>query len=136
MADTVSEIASKTGISPEAVHKGLGLILALLKSKLPAESFEKVSAAVPEADQMMAAVEDTGEPDTGGVVGAVKGVIGKILGGGGTDALLAHFGQHGISPDQIHSFIPKVMEFLKGRLPENVWNQINNVLPTPQEATH
>src|SRR5262249_628324 len=102
MADIVSELAGKTGISPEAVQKGLGLIIALPNSKLPTESFEKVSAAVPEGDKMMAAVEDTGEAGTGGVVGALKGVIGKILGGGGTDAFLAHFGQLGISPDQIH----------------------------------
>src|SRR5262249_10950514 len=113
-----------------------GIILALLKAKLPAESFAKVNEAVPGAENMMAAAADTTEEGNGGVLGAVRGAIGKILGGGGTDALLAHFGQLGMSPEQVQGFLPKVIEFLKDKLPEDVWNQVSNLLPTAQEAAH
>ena len=75
MADIASELAGKTGISVEAAQKGLGVVLGLLKSKLPADSYAKVTAAVPGADSMIAAA-----PDSGGVVGAVKGAVGKIFG--------------------------------------------------------
>src|SRR5262245_43161808 len=135
MADIVSELASKCGISTEVAQKGLGLILGLMKSKLPAESFAKVSAAVPGADNMMAAVADTAGQASGGVVGAVKGAIGKIF-GGGTDAVVAQFAQVGMTPDQIQGFIPKVVEFFKGKLPENVMSQVAGLLPVPAEAAH
>jgi hypothetical protein len=136
MADIATELANKCGISADVAQKGLGIILTLLKSKLPAESFAKVSAAVPGADNMMAAVADTGEQAGGGVVGAIKGAIGQIFGGGGAEALLAKFGQLGISAEECHGFLPKVMEFLKGKLPENVMSQISGLLPAPQEAAH
>jgi hypothetical protein len=136
MADITSEVASRCGISEETARKGLGIVLELLKSKLPAESFAKVSAAVPEADNMMAAAAETGEQPTGGVVGVVKDALGRIFGDGSTEALLAKFGQLGLSPEQIQALLPKVTEFLKDKLPENVMSEISNLLPTTQEATH
>jgi hypothetical protein len=135
MADIASELASKTGINVESAQKGLGVVLGLLKSKLPAESFSKVSAAIPGADDMMADAADAGGQATGGVLGAVKGAVGKLF-GGGTDALVSKFGQLGMSADQIQGFIPKVLEFLRGKVPENVMKQISGLLPVPQETAH
>jgi hypothetical protein len=135
MADIASELAGKSGISVESAQKGLGVVLALLKSKLPADTFAKVSAAIPAADSMMAKVADTGAQATGGVVGAVKSAVGKFF-GGGSEALISKFGQLGMSADQIQTFIPKVLEFLKGKLPENVMNQIKGLLPIPEDAAH
>src|SRR5262245_47879117 len=135
MADIASELATKCGISADVAEKGLGVVLSLLKSKLPADVFNKVSAAVPGADHMMATVADMGEEAASGVVGAIKGAIGQIF-GGGTDALLAKIGQLGMSPDQLHDFLPRVVEYLKGKLPEHVMNEISGLLPTTQEATH
>ena len=134
MADIASELATRCGISTEAAQRGLGVVLALLKSKLPEETFSKISSAVPNADSMMAAAADISEP-SGGMMEVVKGALGKIF-GGGTDALLAKFANLGLTPEQIHEFIPKVMEFLKGKLPDNVMNQVTALLPTTQEAAH
>jgi len=134
MADIASELAGKCGISTEQAQKGLGVVLGLLKSKLPADSFAKVSAAIPGADNLMAKVADTGQ-EAGGVLGAVKGAFGKLF-GGGTEALLSKFGQLGLSADQIQAFLPRVLEFLKGRVPDNVMSQISGFLPAPQEAAH
>jgi hypothetical protein len=136
MADIASELASKCGISTEQAQKGLGAVLGLIKSKLPAETYAKISAAVPGADSMMSATDDTSAQASGGVVGAVKDVVGKLFGGGGAEALIAKFGQVGMTPDQISGFISKLKEYFKGKLPENVVSQISGLLPTPQEATH
>jgi Protein of unknown function VcgC/VcgE (DUF2780) len=137
MADIASELASKCGISVDSAQKGLGIVLGLLKSKLPAESFSKITAAVPGAESMMSSVADAGAQGSSSVLGAVKGVVGKLLGGGGaTDALIANFGQLGMTPDQLQSFIPKVMEFLQGKLPANLMAQISSLLPIPQETAH
>jgi len=132
MADITSELASQVAISEETARKGMGIVLELLKHKLPEESFAKVTAAVPDAESMMSAAE-TGDHSTG-VVGAVKDALGHIFGNGSTEALLAKFGQLGLTAEQIQAFIPKVMEFLKGKLPDNVVNQISGLLPTTQEA--
>jgi hypothetical protein len=134
MADIASELAKACGISAESAQKALGVILGLLKSKLPAESFTRLSSAIPGADGMMEAAADLGQEGTG-ILEAVKGAFGKIL-GSGTEATLARFAQLGLSPDQIQAFIPKVLEFLKGKLPENVMTQIKGHLPTPQETAH
>ena len=136
MADIATELATKCGISPDAAQKGLGVILGLLKSKLPADSFSKVSTAIPGADKMMSAAADTGEQAAGGVVGAVKGAVGKIFGGSGIDAAISKFGQLGMSADQIQQFIPKVLDFFKSKLPANVMSQISGHLPLPQETAH
>jgi hypothetical protein len=136
MADIVSELASRCGISADTARKGLGVVFGLLKNKLPADSFNKLSDAVPGADDMMNAAENTADESGGGVVGAVKGAIGKIFGGNGAGAALAKLSQIGMTPDQITNFIPKVLEYLKGKLPENILGHVKDVLPTPQEAAH
>jgi hypothetical protein len=135
MADIASELANKCGISVDSVQKGLGAVLGLLKSKLPADSFARVSAAIPGADNMMSSLADTGEQASGGVLGAVKGAVGKLF-GGGTDSLLAKIGQLGIAPDKLPAFMSGIVEHLKGKVPENVLSQVSDVLPAPQEATH
>jgi hypothetical protein len=76
-------------------------------------------------DSMMANLADTGEQATGGVVGAVKAPLGSFF-GGGSEALISKFGQLGMSADQIQTFIPKVLEFPKGKLPENLANRVKD----------
>ena len=50
--------------------------------------------------------------------------------------MLTKFGQLGMTPEQIQGFLPRVLEFLKGKVPESVMGQISGLLPTPQEAAH
>ena len=135
MADIATELASKCGISPEVAQKGLGIVLGLFKSKLPAETYSKVSAAVPGADNMIAAAADMGEHSGGGVIDAVKGTIGKLF-GGNAGALLGKFEQLGMSPDQIQGFVSKTTEYFKGKLPENAMSQISGLLPIPELTAH
>jgi hypothetical protein len=136
MADIAAELANRCGISVEQAKKGLGVVLGLLKSKLPAESFNKLSEHVPEANDLMASAASMADETGGGVVGAVKGAIGKIFGGEGVGALLSKLGQTGMSAEQISGFIPRVIEFFKSKLPANISNQIGEHLPSTQEAAH
>ena len=135
MADITTELAIKCSISPDVAQKGLGIVLGLFKSKLPADTYSKVSAAVPGADNMVAAAADMGEHSGGGMVDAVKGAIGKLF-GGSAGALLGKFEQLGMSPDQIQGFVAKTTEYFKGKLPENVMGQISGLLPVPELTAH
>jgi hypothetical protein len=124
-------------MNTETAQKGLGAVLGFLKSKLPTEAFNKLSQAVPDADSMMSSAADTQQKSGGGVISAVKGAVGKLFGGGDSiGGLLSKFGQIGMTPEQIQGFIPRATELLKDKLPENVLNQVRDVLPTTQESAH
>ena len=55
MTDIISEMAAKAGISTDMARKGMGAVLEMCKSKLPTEAYSKLSAAVPDADGLVAA---------------------------------------------------------------------------------
>jgi hypothetical protein len=132
MSDIVSDLAAKSGISTEQAKKGLGAVLSYVKESLPEDAFAKVSAAVPGSDQIMAAAGPQ-EESSGGVIGAIKNAAGKLFGGGG-GALLSRLSALGLSAEQVQSFLPRVMEFFKSKLPDAVVKQIGGLLPTSKET--
>ena len=83
MADIVSELASKSGVSTDLAKKGLGALLSFVKKSLPADSFSKVLSTFPGADNMMAAAAETGQEPAGGILSTVSGLAGKLFGGAG-----------------------------------------------------
>ena len=60
MADIVTDLAEKSGVSPDQARQGLGAVLAFARESLPADEFAQVSAAVPGSDQLMAAAGPRG----------------------------------------------------------------------------
>ena len=134
MADFISEMASRSGISADQVKQGMGVLLSFLKGHLPAESFSKVSAAVPGADSMMAAAPMDEAPSSG-VVGALASAVGKLFGGdGGAAALAAKLSHLGLSADQLQKFLPGVLDFLKSKLPADVMKQIGALMPVEEKV--
>ena len=135
MAD-INELASKAGVSPEQAQKGLGAILGFFKSHLPADTYAQVSAAVPGGDSA-AEAEPQAQESSGGLLSALTGAIGKLFGGGGgVQELAARFTQMGFSTEQFQAFLPRVMEFLEGKLPADVMKQVSGLLPAHQESAH
>jgi hypothetical protein len=137
MADIITELASKCGISPDLAKKGLGTLLAAFQHALPAESFAKIENAIPGAATMVADAQAEGASPSGGLLGAIKDMAGKLFGGGGPEALAAHFGKLGFSTDQVKNFIPHVIEFLKSKLPPDLMKHVGALLPHGEgAATH
>jgi Protein of unknown function VcgC/VcgE (DUF2780) len=134
MADIITELASKSGISPDMAKKGLGTLLAAFKHALPADSFAKIEGAIPGAANMLADAQAEGESSSGGILGAIKDMAGKVFGGGSPAALAAHFGKLGFSPDQVKHFIPQVVEFLKSKLPPDMMKHVTALLPQEEAA--
>ena len=132
MSDIVSDLAAQSGLSPDQAKKGLGAVLSYVKESVPEDTFAQVSSAVPESDEIMAAV-GSHEEESGGIIGAVKGAVGKLF-GGGSSALISKLSSLGISAEQAQAFLPRVMEFFKSKLPDAVVKQIGGLLPTPQET--
>jgi hypothetical protein len=135
MSDIVSSLSGQTGISPDLVRKGLGAVLKMLQDQLPPELFTKVQGVLPDAGAMIAASEATG-PGASSMIEAVTNLAGKLFGSRGEAAtdLFARLGQHGFSPEQLKSFLPRVLEFLKDRLPPEVLQMVEKLVPGLPEA--
>jgi hypothetical protein len=129
MADFITELASKCGINPDMAKKGLGTLLATFKHALPAESFAKIESAIPQAGEMVADAQARGAAPTGGLVGTIKDMAGKLFGGGTHEALTEHFGKLGFSADQAKSFLPHVVECLRSKLPADLMHHVDALLP-------
>jgi hypothetical protein len=133
MADIVSDLAAKSGISVDQAKKGLGALLSFVKTSVPQDTFAQVSAAVPDSDQMMAAAGPI--EGSGGIIGTIKDKVGKLFGGGGVTALISKLSSLGISAEQAQAFLPRVMEFFKSKLPDSVTQKLSGLLPVPQETS-
>ena len=131
--DIITQLAGRCGINADQARKGLGAVLEFIKSKLPADAFAKVTAAVPGAERMMAAAQEGAPESSGGVLGAVTGAVGKLFGGGAGE-LVSKLTQQGFSAEQLQAFVPKVVEFLKARLSEDVVKKIIGMLPAEAVA--
>ncbi|HKB02171.1 MAG TPA: DUF2780 domain-containing protein [Gemmataceae bacterium] len=131
--DFINDLAERSGINADQAKKGLGAVLGFLQDKLPAESFSKVTSAVPGADRMMAAATEAPGEESGGIVSTVTGAIGKLFGGGAGE-MVSKLSNLGLSVDQVKSFLPNVLAFLKDKLPADIVNKISGLIPTPQES--
>jgi hypothetical protein len=129
---TRTTLAAATVIAAGALLGWLGAVLEFFKSKLPADAFSKVTAAVPGAERMMSAVQSAPEP-SGGVLGAISGAVGKLFGGGAAE-LVSKLTQQGFSAEQLRAFVPEAMEFFKSRMPEDVAKKIAGLMPTATAA--
>jgi hypothetical protein len=57
-----------------------------------------------------------------------------LFGGGGAGELASRLGKAGFSTEQLQAFLPRVLEFFKGRLPDEVMQMVSGLLPVPQES--
>jgi hypothetical protein len=128
VADFISDLATKAGVSPDMARMGVGAILALLKEKLPAGSFSHVLSAIPNANNLMTDAQESHEGSGGGVLGAVSAAVSKLVGGGAAE-LTNRLSQLGFSADQLKRFLPSVLEFLKSRLPADILKHASTHLP-------
>jgi hypothetical protein len=128
MADFISDLATKSGVSPDLARKGVGVILALLKDKLPAGTFAQVLSAIPNGNNLMADAQAAPESSSGGILGAVGSAVSKLVGGSAGE-LTSRLTQLGFFADQLKSFLPGALEFLKTKLPPDVVKQASALLP-------
>jgi Protein of unknown function VcgC/VcgE (DUF2780) len=132
MPDTVNALSSETGLSADLIHKGLGAVLDFLRQHLGDEVYNRVQSAIPNAPDFLRSFEAS--PDgagSGGLLGALTGLASKVLGGSAGDLakLFESFSKLGLSAQQIESFLPKALEFLKAHLPADLIEQILSKIP-------
>lgn len=138
MADFLSEIAARCGISPEQARQGMAAVISLVKDKVPADAVSSLKSAAHVTEQDVAAVEavpDAAPTSSGGMLGTIAGMAAKYLGEGGlAAALLGKLTALGFTPDQIASFGAVVLQQLKGQVPDEVLAQLGGLLPGKEPA--
>ena len=134
MADLITDLATKAGISPDMARMGVGAVLEMCKGKLSPDVYSKLSSAVPGADGMIADAQRQAKnnPDSGGMMGAISGAIGSFL-GGGTGELAGKLSAIGFSPEQLGAFVPQVMNVLKDKVPPDALQGVGGTMPTPPQ---
>ncbi len=133
MSDVVDRLASQTGISADQIQKGLGAFFTFLKKELGEETYTEVEASVPDAVNAVKTFETAPEASqgSGSLLGMVTDLAGKFLGGktGAGAELVASFTKLGFKPEQIESFLPKVLELIKAHLSPELVQKIMASLP-------
>jgi len=130
MSDFISTLASKAGINADMAEKGVGALLATLQKNVPAESFSKVSAAIPNATNLLSAFQSSSSVDSGGV-STLTNLAGGLLGGKAEAAssVISQFSKAGFSLDSAKAFIPVVLNLLKDKLSPEIMKQIEGGVP-------
>ena len=100
------------GVTKAQAMGGAGAIFTSAKSKLPAEDFSKVEAAVPGMDELLQSA-----PRVTGDSSMIQ--AGKSFLGGGTETLQGvigladSFSQLGLSPDMMSQFTPVILDYVQ-----------------------
>lgn len=110
MMALVQQLTQELGVNDRQAEGGLGLILGLLRERLPAGDFARIGEALPEASAL---ADSAPEPESA-ATGLLGGVM-SAMGGGGLANLaqLANgFSGLGMDSSLVARFIPVVAAFL------------------------
>jgi hypothetical protein len=129
MVDVIGVLASKSGLDPATVQKGVGALLAFLKGRLDPEVYAKVHAFLPGSDGMVAAYEANAK-DHGGLLGVVAEIAGKVFGGHAGEGadLLAKMSRSGLDAGQAQALLPHAVDLLRDHLPPHLAEEVKPFL--------
>jgi hypothetical protein len=104
--ELVGALTKELGVTATQAQGGAGALLGLAKSRLAAEQFTKVSAAVPGTDALIKAA-----PAPKGVAAMGAGMGGAM----GLASLAGSFKQLGLSPEMAGKMVPVLTKFVQGK---------------------
>jgi hypothetical protein len=105
--ELVGMITKEVGVTQAQAEGGAGALLGLAKSRLSADEFGKVSAAIPGTDALLKAA-----PAVGGAAGA----LGSLAGGAsGLGAVAGSFSKLGLTPDAAAKMAPVLLKYVNGK---------------------
>lgn len=129
MDELVKLISGQLGIAPATAKAAVSRVMALLKSQVGSELFGQVAGAVPGAE---AAAQGAPDPAAGGgMLGKLTGAVSSMLGsksGAGAEIASA-LASTGVDADKIGPMLKMVFDFLRGKLGDDVVDQIIAKLP-------
>lgn len=110
--DLVQMLTSQLGVTEEQAQGGSGLLFKMAKEKLSNDEFSQVAGAVPGVENLMSSA-----PETGGVSGALGGMVSSLGGGmgqlGDLASLAGGFKDLNLDAGMVGKFVPVVMSFVQ-----------------------
>jgi hypothetical protein len=136
--ELVSALSKEMGSTPEQAAGAAGALFGLAKTKLKAEDFSQIAAAVPGMDSLLKAAP-AAAPAAGGTGGAGgAGAVGTTGGLGSLDSIASTLGglpgvagtfsKLGLSPDMVAKAIPVLTSFVTKSGGANVGNLLAGAL--------
>ena len=109
----IGQLTKGLSISPTQARGGAGALFSLAKTRLSADEFSKVAAAVPGMSGLLKAAPAAGEPsELSSLEGSLPGGLGSL----GTMASVAgSFHKLGLSPEMTMKFLPVMMKYVESR---------------------
>jgi hypothetical protein len=96
------------GSTPAQAEGAAGALFGVAKSRLSADDFSKVAAAVPGMDGLLKAAP----PATSNPLSQVTGTSGSLGAMGGLAAAASAFSKLGLSPDMVSKAVPVLTQFV------------------------
>ena len=122
MDELIARVTKVTGLDATTTQKALGLILAFLKKEGPPAEVDKLLAAMPGAEQVVAQSGDGGPGATGG------GFMGMMM-GGGVMALGTQLMGAGVSMGQMQPLGRELFAYGREKAGEDVMGAIVGSVP-------
>jgi Protein of unknown function VcgC/VcgE (DUF2780) len=108
--ELVGQLTKELSVTPAQATGGAGALFSLAKSRLSAEDFSKVAAAVPGMGSFLKAA-----PSTDNMSG-LSGLAGSLPSGvGGLASTAGSFEKLGLSPGMVGKFVPILTKFVQSK---------------------
>jgi hypothetical protein len=120
MEELLARITQKTGLDAATATKAIGIILAFLRKEGPPEEVEKLLAAMPGSEDIIAQAGDGGP---GGLMGGMMGM------GGGVMALGGKLMGAGVSMNQMQPLGRELFAYGREKAGEDVMGPIVGSIP-------
>ncbi|MEJ5021603.1 DUF2267 domain-containing protein [Ochrobactrum vermis] len=123
----IDSIATKINIEPQLAEKLAGSVFSVLQHSAP-EIGNKIFALLPDAQQL-ANAHDVLASSTGGIMGALSGLMDNVAGEKMSAVLkaAATLRSNGLSSDQITEAGGQVINYVRGHDPQLVEQLVTNV---------
>lgn len=130
MQEFIDMAASQFGISQDSAKSATGGLLNYVKDQVSDGDFDQLAGAVPGLSDVLGATgasEGGGGGGLGGLMGAAAGMLGGQA--GGALGVLGMLQSAGLSMDQVGSFVPMLVSFLKGQAGDGVVDSLIGQIP-------
>jgi hypothetical protein len=125
--ELVELLVKNLGITTQQAEGGAGSIFNAAKQDMGVEDFKKVTTAMPEVEQLMAAAPKIEKGS--GTLGGISSMLSKDTGSLGKMAgLYDSFSKLGLSEDMVGQFIPLISDYAKSKGGETVSNLLKTAL--------
>lgn len=131
MADLLSTLATRSGLTPDLTQKGMEALLGSLRDHLPGDEFAKLTSSIPDLQQLISSPErvpvqlgDFAGPTLNGPSRRTRQVQPLPL-----TELLSQLTRAGFTLDAVQKFLPAAVGLLRANLHPELMRHVERSIP-------